>query len=175
MALSFIVTGTAWSGCSILASGSNIPARPGLAKLYVRLIKDSDMTYAWSLPRSGRPPASSWRCFSPDYGEWTQNRSVPRVDGARVRSTCTQHPSWPGIRIGLRDSEHMSIKSYDLIIALTNGGPGRSTWLPSVFMYQYSFTRNEMAVAPERRDDAAGGSRSYAILPLQRNAQGENA
>ena len=41
---------------------------------------------------------------------------------------------------------HMAIKSYDLVIALTNGGPGRSTWLPSVFMYQYSFTRNEMAV-----------------------------
>jgi glucose/mannose transport system permease protein len=41
---------------------------------------------------------------------------------------------------------HMAIKSYDLIIALTNGGPGRSTWLPSVFMYQYTFTRNEMAI-----------------------------
>ena len=41
---------------------------------------------------------------------------------------------------------HMAIKSYDLVIALTNGGPGRSTWLPSVFMYQYTFTRNEMSV-----------------------------
>jgi glucose/mannose transport system permease protein len=40
----------------------------------------------------------------------------------------------------------MAIKSYDLVVALTNGGPGRSTWLPSVFMYQYTFTRNEMAV-----------------------------
>ena len=41
---------------------------------------------------------------------------------------------------------HMAIKSYDLVVALTNGGPGRSTWLPSVFMYQYTFARNEMAV-----------------------------
>jgi glucose/mannose transport system permease protein len=41
---------------------------------------------------------------------------------------------------------HMAIKSYDLVIALTGGGPGRATWLPSVFMYQYTFTRNEMAV-----------------------------
>jgi len=40
----------------------------------------------------------------------------------------------------------MAIKSYDLVVALTNGGPGRSTWLPSVFMYQYTFTRNEMAI-----------------------------
>jgi len=41
---------------------------------------------------------------------------------------------------------HMAIKSYDLVVALTSGGPGRSTWLPSVFMYQYTFTRNEMGV-----------------------------
>ena len=41
---------------------------------------------------------------------------------------------------------HMAIKSYDLVIALTGGGPGRDTWLPSVFMYQYTFTRNEMGV-----------------------------
>jgi glucose/mannose transport system permease protein len=41
---------------------------------------------------------------------------------------------------------HMAIKSYDLVILLTGGGPGRATWLPSVFMYQYTFTRNEMAV-----------------------------
>ena len=32
------------------------------------------------------------------------------------------------------------------VIALTGGGPGRDTWLPSVFMYQYTFTRNEMGV-----------------------------
>jgi len=41
---------------------------------------------------------------------------------------------------------HMAIKSYDLVIALTNGGPGRASWLPSLFMYQYTFTRNEMAI-----------------------------
>jgi glucose/mannose transport system permease protein len=41
---------------------------------------------------------------------------------------------------------HMAIKSYDLVIALTGGGPGRATWLPSVFVYQYTFTRNEMAL-----------------------------
>ena len=68
----------------------------------------------------------------------------------------------------------MAIKSYDLVIALTNGGPGRSTWLPSVFMYQYTFTRNEMAVGAASAVlmlacDRAG----RAALPVQRNAQGE--
>ena len=41
---------------------------------------------------------------------------------------------------------HMAIKSYDLVIAMTGGGPGRATWLPSVFMYQYTFTRNQMGL-----------------------------
>ena len=41
---------------------------------------------------------------------------------------------------------HMAIKSYDLVIALTSGGPGRATELPSTFMYSYTFTRNQMGV-----------------------------
>jgi glucose/mannose transport system permease protein len=41
---------------------------------------------------------------------------------------------------------HVSIKSYDLVIALTGGGPGNATELPSTFMYSYTFTRNQMAV-----------------------------
>lgn len=41
---------------------------------------------------------------------------------------------------------HMAIKSYDLVIALTGGGPGNSTQLPSTFMYSYTFTRNQMSV-----------------------------
>ncbi|HEV8391090.1 MAG TPA: sugar ABC transporter permease [Dongiaceae bacterium] len=41
---------------------------------------------------------------------------------------------------------HLAIKSYDLVIALTNGGPGRATELPATFMYSYTFTRNEMGI-----------------------------
>jgi glucose/mannose transport system permease protein len=41
---------------------------------------------------------------------------------------------------------HMAIKSYDLVIALTGGGPGNATELPSTFMYSYTFTRKQMAV-----------------------------
>jgi glucose/mannose transport system permease protein len=41
---------------------------------------------------------------------------------------------------------HLAIKSYDLVVALTNGGPGNSTWLPAVFMYNMTFTRNEYAL-----------------------------
>lgn len=41
---------------------------------------------------------------------------------------------------------HLSVKSYDLVIALTGGGPGRATELPATFMYSYTFTRNAMGV-----------------------------
>jgi glucose/mannose transport system permease protein len=39
---------------------------------------------------------------------------------------------------------HYAIKSYDLVIALTGGGPGNATELPATFMYSYTFTRNQM-------------------------------
>ncbi len=41
---------------------------------------------------------------------------------------------------------HLAIKSYDLVIALTGGGPGRATELPATFMYSYTFTRNQMGI-----------------------------
>jgi len=41
---------------------------------------------------------------------------------------------------------HLAIKSFDLVIALTGGGPGRATELPATFMYSYTFTRNQMGI-----------------------------
>ncbi len=41
---------------------------------------------------------------------------------------------------------HLAIKAYDLVIALTNAGPGRATELPATFMYSYTFTRNQMGI-----------------------------
>jgi len=41
---------------------------------------------------------------------------------------------------------HMAIKSFDLVIALTNGGPGNATDLPATFMYDYAFDRSRLAI-----------------------------
>ncbi len=41
---------------------------------------------------------------------------------------------------------HLAIKSYDLVISLTGGGPGRATEVPATFMYSYTFTRNQMGI-----------------------------
>jgi len=34
---------------------------------------------------------------------------------------------------------HLAIKSFDLVVALTAGGPGYATDLPATFMYAMSF------------------------------------
>jgi glucose/mannose transport system permease protein len=41
---------------------------------------------------------------------------------------------------------HMAIKSYDLVLSVTGKNPGGAAELPSTFMYSFTFTRNQMAV-----------------------------
>ncbi|MBW0147362.1 carbohydrate ABC transporter permease [Marinobacter arenosus] len=41
---------------------------------------------------------------------------------------------------------HIAIKSFDLVMAMTAGGPGYSTDLPAVFMYAHTFTRGQMGL-----------------------------
>ena len=41
---------------------------------------------------------------------------------------------------------HIAIKSFDLIIALTGGGPGFATDVPATFMYTFSFTRGQIGL-----------------------------
>ena len=42
---------------------------------------------------------------------------------------------------------HLSLKSYDLVIALTAGGPGISSDMPAVFMTKMAFGRSEVGLA----------------------------
>ena len=41
---------------------------------------------------------------------------------------------------------HISIKSFDLVMALTAGGPGFATDVPATFMYTMSFSRGEIGL-----------------------------
>ncbi|MBN1799687.1 MAG: sugar ABC transporter permease [Spirochaetales bacterium] len=40
---------------------------------------------------------------------------------------------------------HISIKSFDLVMVLTRGGPGFSTDMPATFMYAFAFNRGSLA------------------------------
>ncbi len=42
---------------------------------------------------------------------------------------------------------HLSIKAFDLVIALTGGGPGYSTDLPATYMYTMAFSRGNVGQA----------------------------
>ncbi|MDP2063783.1 MAG: sugar ABC transporter permease [Phaeovulum sp.] len=42
---------------------------------------------------------------------------------------------------------HLAIKSFDLVMALTGGGPGYATDMPATFMYAFAFQRSELGVA----------------------------
>ena len=46
---------------------------------------------------------------------------------------------------------HLAIKSYDLVVALTKGGPGFATEPPSTFMFSTTFTATTWASAPRAR------------------------
>ena len=41
---------------------------------------------------------------------------------------------------------HIAIKSFDLVTAMTAGGPGYSSDLPALFMYAHSFTRGQIGL-----------------------------
>src|ERR1700704_1363028 len=152
MALSFIVTGTAWKWLLDPGVGLEHTLRDlGWQNFTFGWIKDSDMAiYCVVIAAVWQTTGFVMALFLAGLrGVDAEQISAARVDGAR---------SWqiylhiiipqlgPVFVSAFVILAHMAIKSYDLVITLTNGGPGRSTWLPSVFMYQYSFTRNEMSV-----------------------------
>ena len=41
---------------------------------------------------------------------------------------------------------HITIKTFDLVVSLTAGGPGTSSSLPAMFMYTFSFNRGQLGV-----------------------------
>ena len=152
MAVSFIVTGTAWQWF----------LNPGLGL--------DRVMHAWG-----------WQSFTFDWlidpdmaiytvviaGVWQTSGFVMAmflaglrgIDGeiikaAQIDGASTPKLYWRVIIPQLRPVflsalivlAHMAIKSYDLVIALTGGGPGNATEMPSTFMYSYTFTRNQMGV-----------------------------
>ncbi|WP_423828224.1 carbohydrate ABC transporter permease [Solimicrobium silvestre] len=152
MALSFIVTGAAWKW--ILNPGL------GLEK----------MVHAWGFPNF----SMDWLVNSDMAiytvviaGVWQSSGFVMAlflaglrgVDDSIIKAAMVDGASLPTIyrRIvipALRPVffsvllvlSHIAIKSFDLVMALTAGGPGTSTDVPAIFMYQFSFTRGQLGL-----------------------------
>jgi glucose/mannose transport system permease protein len=152
MALSLIVTGTAWKWLLDPGVGLEHTLRSlGWERASFGWIKNSDMAiYCVVIAAVWQTAGFVMAMFLAGLrGVDSEQINAARVDGARTWQIY-QRIIIPQLGATFVSAfvilAHMAIKSYDLVVALTNGGPGRSTWLPSVFMYQYTFTRNEMAV-----------------------------
>jgi glucose/mannose transport system permease protein len=152
MALSFIVTGTAWKWF----------LNPGLGlEKVVRGWGWSDFTFDWLINPDRAiytiVIAAIWQ--SSGFVMAMFLAGLRGIDNELVRAAQIDGASpfklyWRIIIPQLRPAflsavivlAHLGIKSYDLVIALTGGGPGNATELPATFMYSYTFTRNQMAV-----------------------------
>ncbi|BEP42761.1 carbohydrate ABC transporter permease [Variovorax sp. V15] len=152
MALSLIVTGTAWKWLLDPGVGLEHTLQSlGWSSFAFGWIKDGDMAiYCVVIAAVWQTSGFVMAMFLAGLrGVDSEQISAARVDGARtwqIYARIVIPQLGPVFVSAFVILAHMAIKSYDLVIALTNGGPGRSTWLPSVFMYQYTFARNEMAV-----------------------------
>ncbi|ESS13419.1 MAG: sugar ABC transporter permease [Burkholderiaceae bacterium] len=152
MALSFIVTGTAWKWLLDPSIGFERTMRlMGFENFVFDWIKDGEMAiYTVVIAAVWQTSGFVMALFLAGLrGIDGEVLNAARVDGAknwRIYWRVIIPQLGPSFISSFVILAHMAIKSYDLVIALTGGGPGRATWLPSVFMYQYTFTRNEMAV-----------------------------
>ena len=152
MALSFIVTGTAWKWVMDPSIGLERSLHAlGWSSFAFGWVKDSDLAiYCIVIAAVWQTSGFVMALFLAGLrGVDHEVINAARLDGAptwRIYQRVIFPQLGASFVSALVILAHMAIKSYDLVIALTGGGPGRSTWLPSVFMYQYTFTRNEMAV-----------------------------
>ena len=152
MALSFIVTGTAWKWLLDPSIGLERTMHLlGFEDFVFDWIKDGEMAiYTVVIAAVWQTSGFVMALFLAGLrGIDNEVLNAARVDGAkswRIYTRIIIPQLGPSFISSFVILAHMAIKSYDLVIALTGGGPGRATWLPSVFMYQYTFTRNEMAV-----------------------------
>jgi glucose/mannose transport system permease protein len=152
MALSFIVTGTAWKW--ILNPGL------GIEKL-AHDLGFANFTFDWLV----NPRLSILTVVI--AGVWQSSGFVMAlflaglrgIDDAIIHAAQVDGASMPMIyrRIVIPSLRpvffssvmilaHIAVKSFDLVMALTGGGPGFASDLPATFMYSFAFTRNQIGL-----------------------------
>ena len=152
MALSFIVTGVAWQWIMSPDLGLERAMRIwGWESFRFGWIKDSSMAI-YCVVIAGVWQASGFVMalfLAALRGVNQETVSAARIDGAGAFQIY-RHVIVPALRPAFLTAivvqGHLAIKSYDLVVALTRGGPGFATELPSTFMYAFTFTRSEMAM-----------------------------
>jgi glucose/mannose transport system permease protein len=152
MALSFIVTGTAWKWFLDPGLGlENTMHLWGWESFSFNWIKDSKMAiYTIVIAAVWQTSGFVMAMFLAGLrGIDNEILKAAQIDGAsnwQLYRRIVIPLLRPAFLSAFVILFHLAIKSYDLVIALTGGGPGRSTELPATFMYSYTFTRNQMGI-----------------------------
>ena len=152
MALSFIVTGVAWKWFLDPGIGlESVVQSWGWESFSFDWIKDRNMAiYTIVIAAVWQSSGFVMAMFLAGLrGIDNEVLKAAQIDGAS-NWTLYRRIVIPQLRPAFMSAfvvlAHLAIKSYDLVIALTGGGPGRSTELPATFMYSYTFTRNQMGI-----------------------------
>ncbi|MBO6603111.1 MULTISPECIES: carbohydrate ABC transporter permease [Paracoccaceae] len=152
MALSFIVTGTAWKWFLDPAIGlENTMHLWGWESFTFNWIKDREMAiYTIVIAAVWQSSGFVMAMFLAGLrGIDNEILKAAQMDGAS-NWNLYRRIILPQLRPAFLSAfvilSHLAIKSYDLVIALTGGGPGNATALPATFMYSYTFTRNQMGI-----------------------------
>lgn len=152
MALSFIVTGTAWKWFLDPAIGiENTMHLWGWTSFEFNWIKDREMAiYTVVIAAVWQSSGFVMAMFLAGLrGIDNEILKAAQMDGAN-NWNLYRRIILPQLRPAFLSAfvilSHLAIKSYDLVIALTGGGPGNATALPATFMYSYTFTRNQMGI-----------------------------
>jgi len=152
MAISFIVTGTAWKW--ILNPGLGIEKLVrdlGFVGFEFRWLVESDMAiYTIVIAAVWQSSGFVMALFLAGLRGVDENLTkAAKIDGAST-IRLNWHVILPLMRpvffTAIVILTHIAIKSFDLVQALTGGGPGYSSDLPANFMYTFSFNRAQIGM-----------------------------
>ena len=153
MALSLIVTGTAWKW--ILNPGLGLEATViswGFESFTFDWLVNPDMAI-YTVVIAGVWQASGFVMALFLAGLRSVDQEIikaAQVDGIptwRIYSAIIIPSMAPIFLSAFIVLAHLAIKSFDLVIALTGGGPGYATDLPATFMYTMAFSRGNIGQA----------------------------
>lgn len=152
MAVSFIVTGTAWKWILNPGLGLEKLVRDlGFTNFEFRWLVDSDMAiYTIVIAAVWQSSGFVMAMFLAGLrGIDDSLIKASQIDGASA-IRAYWHVILPILRPVFFSAivivAHIAIKSFDLVQALTGGGPGYSSDLPANFMYTFAFNRAEMGL-----------------------------
>lgn len=153
MALSFIVTGTAWKWILNPTLGiEKIVQDMGFSSFSFDWLVDPKMAI-YTVVIAGVWQSSGYVMALFLAGLRSVDDEIIKaaaIDGAgplRTYSSIILPIIRPVFFSSIIVLSHLAIKSFDLIMALTGGGPGYATDMPATFMYSFAFQRSELGMA----------------------------